>query len=29
MQKWQENIHEVIFEADTPNGKVFDISLLL
>jgi len=29
MQKWQQNIHEVIFEADTPNGKVFDISLLV
>jgi voltage-gated potassium channel len=29
MQKWQQNIHEVIFEADTPKGKVFDISLLV
>lgn len=29
MKKWRANIHEVIFEADTPLGKAFDISLLV
>ena len=29
MRKWQRNIHEVIFEADTRFGRVFDISLLI
>jgi len=28
-KKWQEELHEVIFEADTPIGKVFDISILI
>lgn len=26
---WKEKLHEVIFEADTPEGKAFDIILLL
>ena len=26
---WRENLHEVIFEADTPAGKLFDVGLLL
>ena len=26
---WREKLHEVIFEADTPAGKAFDIGLLL
>ena len=25
---WQARLHEVIFEADTPAGKIFDIALL-
>ncbi len=25
----QENLHEIIFEADTPSGKLFDIILLI
>lgn len=26
---WRYRIHEVIFEADTPSGKVFDVALLV
>lgn len=26
---WRDKLHEVIYEADTPTGKVFDIALLL
>ncbi|HEY9184454.1 MAG TPA: ion transporter [Salegentibacter sp.] len=26
--KWKEKLHEVIYEADTPAGKFFDIALL-
>lgn len=26
---WQRKIHEIIFEADTPAGKAFDIALLI
>ena len=26
---WRERMHEVIFEADTPAGKAFDVGLLL
>jgi len=26
---WKHLLHEVIYEADTPKGKVFDILLLL
>jgi len=26
---WRENLHEIIFEADTPAGKLFDVGLLL
>ena len=26
---WRKHLHEVIFEADTPAGKVFDIALLV
>ena len=25
----RERIHQIIFEADTPKGKVFDIGLLI
>jgi len=27
--KWREKLHEVIYEADTPAGKLFDIILLI
>jgi len=26
---WRERLHEVIFEADTPAGKLFDVGLLI
>jgi len=26
---WKEHLHEVIFEADTPAGKAFDVALLV
>lgn len=26
---WRERLHEVIFEADTPAGKLFDVTLLV
>ena len=26
---WRQKLHEVIFEADTPSGKLFDVLLLL
>ncbi|MCP4438478.1 MAG: ion transporter [Aureispira sp.] len=26
---WQNKIHDVIFEADTPMGKIFDVALLI
>ena len=26
---WRNRLHEVIFEADTPAGKTFDVLLLL
>ncbi|MDX1285280.1 MAG: ion transporter, partial [Draconibacterium sp.] len=29
MSKSKEKIYEVIFEADTPTGKIFDVSLLI
>lgn len=29
MQQWREKIHDVIFEADTRTGKVFDVLLLI
>jgi len=25
---WRHRVHEVIFEADTPSGKLFDVVLL-
>jgi len=28
LSPWRENIHEVIFEADTPMGKLFDVALI-
>ena len=28
MKSWRNTLHEVIFEADTPSGKSFDIALL-
>lgn len=27
--KWRTKLHEIIFEADTPEGKTFDIALLI
>ena len=29
MSQWQKKLHEIIFEADTPTGKAFDVALLL
>lgn len=29
MARWRERLHEIIFEADTPAGKAFDVALLL
>jgi voltage-gated potassium channel len=29
IKKWQSKLHEIIFEADTRIGKVFDISLII
>ena len=28
-KKWQSKLHEIIFEADTRLGKIFDISLII
>ena len=28
MAPWRSRLHEIIFEADTPAGKVFDVALL-
>ena len=29
LRGWRRHAHEVIFEADTPAGKLFDVGLLL
>ncbi len=29
LSPWRENLHEVIFEADTPAGKAFDAALII
>ena len=29
MARWRERLYEIIFEADTPAGKAFDVALLL
>lgn len=29
LSPWREKIHEIIFEADTPLGKFFDVSLII
>lgn len=29
MRAWRERMHEIIFEADTPAGKAFDVGLLV
>ena len=29
MQPWRERLHEIIFEAETPAGKAFDLALLV
>ena len=29
LKPWQEKMHEVIYEADTPAGKIFDLLLLV
>jgi voltage-gated potassium channel len=29
LRPWQRKLHEVIFEADTPSGKAFDLALIL
>lgn len=28
-KNWRESLHEIIYEADTPRGKIFDIILLV
>ncbi len=28
-KRWREKVHEIIYEADTPAGKIFDILLLI
>ncbi len=28
-KKWRSKLHEIIYEADTPSGKIFDILLLI
>ena len=28
-RNWKTNLHEIIYEADTPLGKLFDIVLLI
>ena len=27
--EWKQNLYKIIFEADTPGGKAFDIILLI
>ena len=27
-QAWQDKVHEIIYEADTPAGKLFDLALI-
>ncbi|MEM1072643.1 MAG: ion transporter [Planctomycetota bacterium] len=29
LRPWRERLHDVIFESDTPNGKAFDIALII
>jgi len=29
MKKWKHRLHEIIYEADTPAGKLFDVILLI
>ena len=29
LKPWQRVLHEIIFEADTPAGKAFDVALLI
>ena len=29
MSDWRDRLHEVVFEADTPAGKTFDVALLV
>jgi voltage-gated potassium channel len=29
MKRWRERLHEIIFEAETPTGKAFDVALLV
>ena len=26
---WRKRVHEIIFEADTPVGKLFDVTLII
>ena len=28
-KNWREKVHEIIYEADTPAGKLFDVLLLI
>ena len=28
-KNWQAKLHEIIYEADTPAGKLFDVVLLI
>ena len=29
LKSWQHKLHEIIYEADTPIGKLFDVALLI
>ena len=29
LRPWQSKLHEIIFEADTPAGKRFDVTLMI
>lgn len=29
LSPWREKLHEIIFEADTPSGKIFDVILIV
>lgn len=29
LKSWKDNLHEIIYEADTPAGKLFDVILLI
>ena len=29
LKPWQNRLHEIIYEADTPAGKFFDLALII